>query len=288
MNELLKSLVADLLETSGFLASMRGLKGARGRSRLFGDQVRPLTAGEIDALRAGGNRSADWGRILVAERFSPEHIFGSAFRGDCVLGVLSGEEVPVESAASLPCGIYNSTIVCCEIGDGCLVSDASLISNYILRERCVVLGAGSVVASPDCSFGNGREIAIGIETGGREVLSYAEITIPVAAAVATRRGDREFLGAYREFAKSYIDFCSAPFGVIERGAVVRHTPRVENAYVGEGALIDGATLVRDCTILSAPDERTAVRDGAYARNSCLQQGCEAASMAIVDDSVLTE
>jgi NDP-sugar pyrophosphorylase family protein len=288
MNEHLKSLVGELLDTSGFLASLRELKRAQGKSRLFSDRVRLLTAEEVDALKSRGNRSPDWGRILVAEGFTPAFITNSAFLGDCVLGVLGGEEVPVETATSLPGGIYNSTIVNSEIGNGCLVSDVAVVSNYVLKGSCVVFDTGALVASPQCAFGNGREIAIGIETGGREVLSYAEITIPVATAVATRRGDREFLEAYREFVKSYVDSCGAPFGVIERGGVIRHTARVEDVYLGEGAVIDGATMVQNCTILSTPEERTGVSHGAYVRNSCLQYGCDVTSMAIVDDSVLTE
>lgn len=288
MNEHLQSLVRELLETSAFIASLRNLKQARGRSRLFGDRVRHLTAGEIDALKSRGNHSPAWSRVLVAEGFTPAFIVSSAFFDDCVLGVLGGEEVPVETATSLPCGIYNSTIVNSEVGDGCFVSGVALVSNYILKERCVVFDTGVLTASTAGTFGNGREIAIGIETGGREVLSYAEITIPVATAVATRRGDREFLEAYREFVKSYVDSCSAPFGVIERGGVIRHTRRVEDVYVGEGALIDGATNVQNCTLLSAPEERTGISHGAFVRNSCLQYGCDVTSMAIVDDSVLTE
>ncbi len=288
MNDNLKSLVGELLGTSQFIASLRALKGSQGRSRLFGDRVRCLTEREVDALKSRGNRSTDWGRVLVAEGFTPAFIVNSAFFGDCVLGVFAGEEVPVDTTASLPNGIYNSTIVNSEIGNGCFVSDVALVSNYILKERCVVFDAGVLAASPKCAFGNGREIAIGIETGGREVTSYAEITIPVATAVATRRGDREFLDAYRGFVKSYVDSCSAPFGVIERGGVIRHTARVEDVYVGEGAVIDGANVVQNCTLLSTPEERTGISHGAYVRNSCLQYGCDVTSMAIVDDSVLTE
>jgi NDP-sugar pyrophosphorylase family protein len=288
MNERLQSLVGGLLEASSFVASLRELKGAQGRSRLYGDRVRPLAAEEIAALEARGNHSADWSRILVAGRFAPAFIANSTFVGNCVLGACGGEDILVGKGVSLPGGIYNSTIVDSEIGDGCLVSGVAVLSNYVLRERSVVFDAGAVTASRECVFGNGREIAIGIETGGREVLSYAEITIPVAAAVATRRSDREFLEAYKEFVKSYIDSCGAPFGVIERGGVIRHTPKVEDVYVGEGAMIDGATLVQNCTMLATPEERTGISCGAYVRNSCLQYGCDVTSLAIVDDSVLTE
>jgi carbonic anhydrase/acetyltransferase-like protein (isoleucine patch superfamily) len=288
MNESLRSLVGELLETSSFLASLDALKGAKGKSRLFGERVRALTGDEKERLRAGGNRCADWGRILVTEAFTPECIAGSTFVGDCVVGALKGEGVNVEEAVSLPSGIFNSTIVNCEIGDGCLVSNVSVVSNYILRGDCVVFDAGAVTASDHCVFGNGREIAIGIETGGREVLSYAEITIPVATAVATRRSDRKFLEAYAAFVQSYVDSCRAPFGVVDRGGVIRHAARVEDVYLGGGAVIDGATVVKNVTILSTPEERTGISHGAYVRNSCIQYGCEVTSMAIVDDSVLTE
>lgn len=288
MNRLLESLVGGLLERSDFVASIRTLTGAGGKSRLFGDAIRALRREEIDELESRGNRSPDWGRILVAERFTPARIGGSTFAGDCVLGVFDGGEMPVESAVSLPCGIYDSTIVHAEIGDGCLVSRVALCADYVLRERCVVFDTGALTASGKCVFGNGREIAIGIETGGREVLSYADITIPVAAAVSMRRGDAAFIEAYGEFVRAYIDSIGSPFGVVERGGVIRHTARVENTYVGEAVVVDGASLVENCTLLGAPDEPTEVSHGAYVRNSCLQYGCEATSMAIVDDAVLTE
>jgi hypothetical protein len=95
MNEYLKSLVGGLLESSSFVASLRELKQAQGRSRLFGDRIRPLTAGEIDALKSRGNSSPNWSRVLAAEGFTPAFIANSNFLGNCVLGVLGGEEVLV-------------------------------------------------------------------------------------------------------------------------------------------------------------------------------------------------
>ncbi len=288
MNKILSKLVGGLLEKSRFVKSVSRLKDSEGKSRLYGKGVRPLSEDEIKRLKAGGNRCADWSRIQVKEDFAAEYITDTTFTGDCVIGRLGGEPVELDDGVSLPSGIYRSIIAGSEIGDGCLVVDTSLISNYVLREGCVVFGVGAIKASGDCCFGGGVEIAIGIETGGREVLSYAEMTIPVAEAVATRRDDPDFLEAYQDFVKSYVDSCGAAFGIVERGAIVRNTARVEDTYVGESALISGATLVQNAAVLSTADERTNISHGAFVRSSCLQYGCEAASMAIVDESVLTE
>ena len=50
----------------------------------------------------------------------------------------------------------------------------------------LVMGCGNVVCTGETQYGNGTELPIAIETGGRETPVYAEIT--VEAASAKRRG----------------------------------------------------------------------------------------------------
>jgi hypothetical protein len=87
---------------------------------------------------------------------------------------------------------------------------------------------------------------------------------------------------------AYVEAVKSTKGVIEEKALVRNTTRVENVYVGRSAVISGATLVKNATILSGDDEKTECVDGAWVRDSILQWGSEVASMAIVDSSLLTE
>lgn len=288
MAEDLRLMLGDLPKSSHFLASLKSLAGAGGRSRLFGNEVRSLSDEEVGRLKVQGNRCADWSRVRVEAGFKTDFVFDSTFAGDCVLGAFNGLETRIDESSALPSGIYGSTIMASEIGSDCLVYGTGIISNYMIRDRSVVFRVGALTAPGKNTFGNGREIAVGIETGGREILSYAELTIPVAEAVAVRRGDAEFLRAYGDFVKAYLESCTVPFGVVESGSLILNTPKIEGAYVGEGVVIDGAALVQNSTALGAPDEPTGISHGAYVRNSCLQWGCEVTSLAIVDDSVLTE
>ena len=243
---------------------------------------------EIHLLKAQGNRAREWDSILVAPGFLPDCVWNNLFVGKCVLGVFTGGEIRVDDSVSLPTGVYGSTIIETEIGDDCLISGVGALANYLVREHSVVYRTDSLIASGNCTFGNGTEIAVGIETGGREVLSFAEITIPLAAAVATRRGDEAFLAGYIDFVRSYVEACKSSWGIVESGGIIRNTTRVEDTYVGGGVLIDGAALVKNCTVLGTEEEPVEISDGAFVRNSCLQWGCEVTSMGIVDDSVLTE
>ena len=278
----------DVLDSSDFLHAVKEIKRRKGESRLFGDKVRCLTSREIETLKAQGNRAQDWNTILVAEGFTPDFIVDTQFYGTCVIGKLSGGEKQVDSSVFLPSGIYKSTVIDSEIGHNCLVYDAGVIAHYIIKDNVIIYRTDAVIASNNCTFGNGRELSVGIETGGREILSYAEITIPVAHAVATRRDDGAFLEKYRDFVTAYVDACKLPFGVIESGSIIRSTGKVEDTYIGEHVIVDSALLLQNSTVFGTPEEPTEISHGAYVRHSCVQWGCTVTSMALVDDAVLTE
>jgi hypothetical protein len=278
----------NLLEGSVFLKKMDGLKNERGQSRLFGDVVRPLSKKEIAALVAQGNRADDWAAVRVTPDFRTDCIRGNLFSGACVLGVFTG--VPREAApgVTLPSGIYGSTLVSSEIASDCLVRDCGLVARYLVEEGVVLMGVGAMSAAAGCAFGNGVRIPVGSETGGREVAACAELDIAFAARVAGERDNQAFLAEYEACAARYRERAVCDFGVVEPGAKIWRTTEIRNAFIGAGARIDGAMLIENCTILSSPDEPTAVSRGAVVRNSCLQWGSEATTMAIVVDSLLTE
>ncbi|MBN2351499.1 MAG: DUF4954 family protein [Spirochaetales bacterium] len=283
-----KTAVAGLVENSECARVLAPLKARTTGSRLFGSDVRRLSKKEIDALVALDNSCGDWSRIKVADKFKIDFIRGAAFAGDCVLGVFSGAPREAAPGVTLASGIYGVTIVNSEIGNDCLVKDCGLVAGYVVEEDAVLFRVDELSAAPGCAFGNGVKIPVGNETGGREVAMYAELDIALAARVALDRSDAEFQRSFEEAADSYRAAVTCDFGFAGKGAVVRNTRAVRNVYLGAGALIDGATLVENCTILSGPGERTEVSHGAVVRNSCLQWGCEATTMAIVVDSLLTE
>src|SRR5438132_1678522 len=98
----------------------------------------------------------------------------------------------------------------------------------------------------------GRRFALG-EVFIR-ALRRREIDVATAAAVARNRG-REFQDEYTHAVAAYTARAFSSLGIIEHGAVISHTPRLKNVYVGPCARIDGATLVADCTLLSNVEER---------------------------------
>ena len=281
--------VRGALRTSELLRSARQARQqvTTGKAAGVKGGLRGLKAEEVAQLEAQGNRAQDWASVRVSRSFDPARVLDCRFSGSVVLGAFSGE-VSVPGGAALPSGCFRSTIRNSEVGDGALISDVTLLSGYIVKPGAAVFNCGTVLCSGSSSFGTGTELAVAIETGGREVLTYAEITVEVAATVATSRTNKKLLADYAKLIDEYVQSAAAPLGSIEPGAVVANTPKVLDTYVGTGALIDGAQLVRNSTLLATPEERTEVSDGAYVADSIIQWGAEVTSMAIVTNSVLTE
>ncbi len=284
----IKALVKDVLESSELVTTIQAVKQAEGKSFLYGDNIRPLNSEEIEALTQNGCYCADWSKVMVlSDGFDVFRVHDTCFFGTCVLGNCSGTYEP-SPGVTIPCGIYNSLLINCEIGNDTLIYKVSTLNNYIVEDNAFIYNVGELVAGNKCVFGNGEELPIAIETGGRETLTYADITIPVAEKVAGSRGDKDLLASYEEFVNSFVKKITSPRGVVKKGATVKNTRKVLDTYVGEAAIIDNASLLKNVTVLSNQEEQTEITDGAYVVDSILQWGCEATSMAIVDKSVLTE
>jgi hypothetical protein len=217
----------------------------------------------------------------------PSRVRNCVLEGEVTLGKFD-QEVQVPGGVKIPAGLYNNRIVNSVIGDNALVADTVLLANYLVGKNAVVFGNGSITATPPCRFGTGQALSVGLETGGREVGVYAEITVDVAALVATFRSDKSFLQNYQSLLETYLSAIAGQRGFVGDGAVVRNCPSIHDVFIGPHALVDGATLLENACLLSSVEERTRVESGAMVRNAVLQWGCHVDSMAIVESSVLCE
>ncbi|MBN1758512.1 MAG: DUF4954 family protein [Chitinispirillaceae bacterium] len=261
------------------------LNKLRDRCEAFRCATRPLTKGEISRLKASGNTAEDWTTIFVAEEFSAEAVTGSRFFGTCRLGRFDGTTVSCRDAIQLPSGIHDSIIINSIIGSNCCLWNARSVCNYFIDEKTVLYNTGSIVCSTDSAFGNGTTITLGMETGGREVPAYGDLTLSAAAAIADAPHRSE---AFRLSIEPYLKLCSTAFGIIGSGAHICNCPSITDSFIGEAVRCDNVTGIQNSTIAGSSDEPTVIRDGALIRDSIVQWGCRIDSMAIVERSVCTE
>jgi hypothetical protein len=277
-SELLRAVAS--VRRDGGVALALGL--GQGQARL-----RHLFREEITRLESMGNSSDDWSRVRVAGGFDWRRVRHSTFHGDVILGGFT-RYARVADGLELPAGIYHSTLANCVVGNDALIRDVKLLSNYVVGEAATLLNCGRITCDPGTAFGNGATLPLGIESGGRDVPVYAEVDVEGAATVARSRSRPEFLQAYTRAVADYTAEAASQRGIIERGAVLSNTPAIHNTYLGPCAVIDGATLVTDSTLLSNEREPVRIESGACVTHSLLQWGSRVSTLAIVDRSVLTE
>ncbi|MCX7919209.1 MAG: DUF4954 family protein [bacterium] len=267
------------IQTSELIANVAKLKEQTGGNH--------LTAAQITKLKKNGNFAEDWEKIKVADGFDPDRVRNSMFYGEVYIGKFD-ENISVETGIELPSGIYNSTIVNTIIGDNALIYSVKLLANYWIQEKAVISNVGELATRKATSFGNGVELSLAIETGGREVKTYGEITVEVATKIASSRKDKNLLAEYEKLVAEYVNKATSSKGIVCEGAMVKNTNKVLETFIGAFGIIDNANIVLNSTLLSNKDEKTEISNGAYVKNSIIQWGSEVTSNGIVDSSVLTE
>lgn len=275
------------LEQSAFLQVVAALKGD-GLWKAPERDIRSLKDEEIEILERQGNWAEDWSLIRVVRKFNPAFIRQTCFGGRCVIGLFDGTPVNVGRGVALPSGIVRSTIVDSLVSSGCCIRDVGLVSRMVVSGAASIVSTGSVTAGESCTFGTGVEVSLGLESGGREVALFPELSVELAYEVATRKKDTGLQEKYAAFMQTYVGLAKAPFGIIGSNACVRNTASIADSFIGPHALVDGAQSIENSALLSSEQEPCTVSNGSIVRDSSVQWGCRVLDMAIVDKSVLVE
>ena len=250
-------------------------------------KVRRLASEEIAGLESQGNRCVDWSRVRVAEGFDWRRILNTEFHGDVVLGHFT-KRLPLAAGIEVATGIHNSTVANCVIGHDALIRDVKILANYVVGPEALLCDCGAIVCEGETTFGNGLPLSLGLESGGRELPIFAEISVAVADALTRGPSRRLHLAPCKKLITDHVDRVRSVRGIIERDARIRRTKRIRNTFVGRSAHIEEATLIDECTLLSNAEEPVQIQSGAVVTRSLLQWGSRADTLAIVDRSVLTE
>ena len=279
--------VRRTMDSSQLVEAVAALQSGH-ESLLFGSQVRSLSPEEIAQLERQRNRAGDWTQLQVVEGFQADRVWNNQFLGHVVLGAFSDAECEIGDGVALPSGVYDSTVRDAEIGNDAVVHRVGLINRTLVQDGAAVVNSMCVTCAGQTEFGCGTELPLGIETGGREVRSYGEITVGIAQELATHRGDVALIEEFNRLIDDYLNRVRTNWTVIAPGAVVKDSSQIVGCYVGPHAVVSGAGPLIESCLLSTAEEPAVVRGGASVKKSIVQWGAEVDSMALVDTSVLCE
>lgn len=215
---------------------------------------RPLTADEINQLKSNNCYCTNWADILVADPFHPEHYHYVYFSGHITLGTT---EAVVYRNGTIPMqtGILSARIHNCNIGNDVLIDRiGNFIADYDIADNTIIENTACIAMNGESSFGNGLEVSVLNETGGREVPIYQRLSAHTAYIIAMYRHDRALTAALERMIKDYASQSSSSRGYIGKNVCITNAGTLTNLYIHDYATIDGATQLENGSILSEKED----------------------------------
>jgi len=242
---------------------------------------RVLTKQEIDALHQQGCRADSWADITVKDGFRTDHVRNITFSGKIRLGVFD-ENIEAEKGIYRPAGLNNSKINQCDIGDNVYISDTGLVSNYIIEDHVVINNTGSVAVHQVTSFGNGTEVEVLNETGGRELVIFDRLSSQLAYILAFYRHDQQFTERLKSMIHAYVSTKKSDTGRIGAYSKIQYAGVLKNVSLGNHTVISGAKLMEECSVVGNEPAPVYIGEGVIVKKSIILSGSVVTDHAYID------
>lgn len=233
---------------------------------------RNLTPDEINQLQVQGCSAEHWETILVSDDFTTDYIHGVTFSGEIRIGSTKGT-FTLPGGINKHAGIRRATLHNVTIGDNCLIENIhSYIANYTIGDCTIIENVDNIIVDCFSTFGNGTEVAVLNETGGREVIITDKLSAHTAYIMALYRHRPKLIAVLREIADYYSHKHASSTGSIGKNVIIRNCGTLKNVRVGDNASICGAMRLSNGSINSNADAPVIIGHGVIADDFIISSG----------------
>jgi hypothetical protein len=261
---------------------------------------RALTPKEIEQLERQGNTAVGgWGGVSVAaEGFDAGRVRNCCFDGQILIGAfnknnLNYGDILKYGNISLRTGLYGSRFCgMVSIGEDVAIHNLLFCSNQHISDSVLIFGVNELSSANGATFGmsvnadHQYRIDVINENGGRAILPYPGMTCTDAYLWAKFRDDGDLLAKLTEMTYAACRYLCPKTAVIASNAVIINTKAIRDTLIGPSAVVDGAELIRNSTVLSDAREPTFIGPAVQIRDSIIGYGNEIDSAAQLS-SVMT-
>ena len=211
---------------------------------------RKLYDNEIEILKRQMCSAADWNLIEVADGFSTDYVRYARFSGNVRLGAFR-KEFQMAGGMVKHSGIYYATLHNVTVGDDCCIENVkNYIANYVIGDGVFIENVDIILTDGLSTFGNGTEVSVLNETGGREVMIFDRLTAQTAYVMALYRHRPDLIANLKKMIGTYVESVKSSVGTIGRNAVIADAGYIKNVRIGDCCKIEGASRLKNGSINS--------------------------------------
>lgn len=211
---------------------------------------RKLTEEEILRLKGQSCLADDWGQVMVDERFTTEYVYHTRFSGEVKLGVFHKEFI-LPGGIKKHSGLRHVTLHNVVLGDNCCIENIqNYIANYQIGDDTFIENVDIILVDGVTKFGNGVEVSVLNETGGREVLISDKLSAQQGYIMALYRHRPELIRRMKEIADYYSNKYASNVGKIGNHVMIINTGSIKNVKIGDYCHIEGTCRLENGSINS--------------------------------------
>lgn len=248
-----------------------------------GIEYRKLNAREIEALVRNSNTSDDWNKIFVSKNFNPELVKNCKFHGLIRIGKLEPFYLEFHNLR-MAVGLYNSTIISCDLGNNICIDNVNYLSHYIIGNEVMIANVNELATTDYAKFGNGiikdgeeEKTRVWMElcneNGGRSVLPFNGMLSGDAYLWSKYRDDEVLLNRFREFTQKRFDKQRGYYGKVGDRTVIKNCKIIKDVWVGSDAYFKGANKLKNLTVNSDEHRKSQIGEGCEMVNGIVGFGC---------------
>jgi hypothetical protein len=241
---------------------------------------RKLTEDEVLQLQSQSCLADDWANVMVAEGFNCEYVHYTRFSGEVKLGVFDSE-FTLPGGIKKHSGLRNATLHNVTVGDNCCIENIqNYIANYEIGCDTFIENVDIILVDELTTFGNGVEVAVLNETGGREVLINDKLSAHQAYILALYRHRPELISRMKEIADYYSKKHASAVGTIGEHVMILNTGSIKNVRIGDYTKICGTCRLTNGSINSNVTAPVYIGDGVICDDFIISLGSK------VDDGTM--
>ncbi len=214
------------------------------------NNYRKLNEEEIRQLIAHSCTADDWANIEVAQDFKTDYVYYTRFSGQVRLGVFE-HEFTLAGGMKKHAGLYQTTLHNVTVGNHCCIENVkNYIANYEIGDYTFIENVDIILVDGRSKFGNGVEVAVLNETGGREVMMHDRLSAHQAYIMALYRHRPALIERMKDIIEKYAEENASEVGYIGSHVTIVDSGYIKNVKVGDYCKIEGAGRLKNGSLNS--------------------------------------